>query len=232
MNNIDRENWENVKEIIRNENNPDLEFGAYWKHMVYADFKHMIFTLSSYKFVSKLLMYRKNLTICELGCNEAWGALMLQQNTDMEKYLGIDLDTDAIAYNKRVFRSDKFDFLEANFFEMKINERFDAVISLDVIEHINPEMEHDYCQVIVKHLNTDGVAVVGTPNITMSPYASKESKIGHINLYDQKRLANLMQNYFENVFIFGMNDEVVHTGFAPMSCYIFAVCTGKKELEK
>ena len=232
MNNIDRENWENVKEIIRNENNPDLEFGAYLKHMVYAYFKHMIFTLSSYKFVSKLLMYRKNLTICELGCNEAWGALMLQQNTDMEKYLGIDLDTDAIAYNKRVFRSDKFDFLEANFFEMKINERFDAVISLDVIEHINPEMEHDYCQVIVKHLNTDGVAVVGTPNITMSPYASKESKIGHINLYDQKRLANLMQNYFENVFIFGMNDEVVHTGFAPMSCYIFAVCTGKKELEK
>jgi hypothetical protein len=26
-----------------------------------------------------------------------------------------------------------------------------------------------------------------------------------------------------------MNDEVVHTGFAPMAHYLFAVCTGRRE---
>ena len=34
--------------------------------------------------------------------------------------------------------------------------------------------------------------------------------------------------YFENVFVFGMNDEVVHTGFYPMCHYIFVLGTGKR----
>ncbi len=232
MGNSDRKNWNSVKEIIRNDNKLDLELGLYWRHMLQADIKHVIFTLSRYKFVSKLLMYRKNLTVCELGCNEAWGALMFQQNTELKKYLGVDLDTDAIEYNKRNFRSEKFDFLEGNFFNMKVDEKFDAVVSLDVIEHIRPTMDFEYCRIIIEHLNSSGVAVIGTPNITMSPYAGKESQVGHINLYDQARLNDLMSHFFDNVFIFGMNDEMVHTGFAPMSCYIFAVCTGKKELEE
>jgi len=53
--------------------------------------------------------------------------------------------------------------------------------------------------------------------------------MGHINLYDQKRLYMLMSKFFHNVFIFHMNDEVVHTGFAPMTCYIFALCCNKRD---
>jgi hypothetical protein len=29
-------------------------------------------------------------------------------------------------------------------------------------------------------------------------------------------------------FLFSMNDEVVHTGFAPVAHYLFAVCCQKK----
>ena len=62
----------------------------------------------------------------------------------------------------------------------------------------------------------------------LAPYACEESKIGHINLYDQERLHKLMANYVKNVFIFNMNDEMLNTGFAPISCYIFAVCCNKR----
>ena len=41
-------------------------------------------------------------------------------------------------------------------------------------------------------------------------------------------LHHLLKNYFENVFLFSMNDEVVHTGFTPMAHYLFAVCCQKK----
>ena len=35
-----------------------------------------------------------------------------------------------------------------------------------------------------------------------------------------------MQQFFHNVFIFSMNDEVVHTGYAPMAHYLLALgCT-------
>lgn len=225
----DSERWEVVKAIVKGDRLPDLELGAYWRHMLVVDAKHAIFALSRYKFACKMLARRKELTVLELGCNEAWGALMLQQGTDLKGYVGVDLDGEAIAWNEKNLHTDAFEFHEANFLEdMKLDGQFDAVISLDVIEHIEPTMERRFCQVIVDHLKSSGVAIIGTPNVTMSPYAGPESRAGHINLYDQDRLYDLLDGFFENVFIFGMNDEVVHTGFAPMSCYIFAVCAGKR----
>ena len=225
MNN-DKQNWEKVKDVITG--CEGLELGHYYSNMVRQDLKHIAFTLSRYKFVSKLLMYRENISVCELGCQEALGAMMLQQNTDIQRYVGIDLDAESILWNKtNIYGS--FEFIAANFFEYMPNEKFDAIVSLDVIEHISPKMENDYCKIIAGHLKSSGgLAIIGTPNITMNPYACEASKVGHINLYDQKRLYGLCSRYFDNVLIFNMNDEVVNTGFAPMSCYIFAVCAGIK----
>ena len=61
-------------------------------------------------------------------------------------------------------------------------------------------------------------------------YASPTAKIGHINCKNAKELKKLSENFFERVFIFSMNDEVLHTGFHPMSHYIFSLCTLKKRL--
>ena len=224
----DEENWDAVLRHFKTK--ADLsQLGTYYSYMVNADIKHLSFTLSRYKFASKLLMYKEHTNLLEMGCQEALGALLFQQNINLDRYVGIDLDAEAIKWNKEYLPKD-FEFICANFFECtKLGEKeFDAVVSLDVIEHIAPEKEEQYCEIICKNLKQDGVAIVGTPNIAFSPYASEGSKIGHINLYDQKRLYKLMNRYFHNVFIFNMNDEVVHTGFAPMSCYIFAVGCNKK----
>ena len=121
-------------------------------------------------------------------------------------------------------------FICTDFFDYQEPKKsnYNAIVSLDVIEHISCEMENRYCEIIVDNLMPDGVAIVGTPSVMLNPYASEGSKIGHINLFDQKRLYELMNRYFHNVFIFNMNDEVVNVGFAPMSCYIFAVCCNKR----
>ncbi len=233
----DEERWQSVKEHGKNwlqeQSNADkgLHLGEYFAYTYNHDLKHIAFSLSRYKFVSKMFCYRPNMRVLELGCNEAVGAVMLSQNMNMEKYVGVDLDADAIAWNRENLPAE-WQFLAANFFtntELQAGRyTSDLVMSLDVIEHIEQKNEDDFCRVITKNLAKDGVVVIGTPNITMDPYASPASKIGHINLYDQKRLYRLLSKYFANVFIFGMNDEIVHTGFAPMACYIFALCTGVK----
>lgn len=105
----------------------------------------------------------------------------------------------------------------------------DCAVSLDVIEHIPAEKEDIYFQTICNNLKDNGIAVLGTPNVTMFPYASPWNKKAHINNYSQERLYEAAAKWFQNVFIFGMNDEVLHTGFYPMSCYIMALCCGKKE---
>ena len=72
--------------------------------------------------------------------------------------------------------------------------------------------------------------MVGTPNINANLYASVQSRIQHINLFSHKRLRVLLERYFENVFMFSMNDEVVHTGFAPMAHYIWGMGVGVKKV--
>ncbi len=219
--------WEEVQKIMKQEGDT-IEVGPYYGHAICWDIKHLGFTLSRYKFVSKLFAYKDNISVCELGCQEAWGGIMFEQNNNLSRYVGIDLDSNAIAWNNNNLCSKKMSFLEGNFFDVKPDGHFDVVLSLDVIEHIERDLEDQYVKVAMDLLEEDGVFVVGTPNEKMNPYASEASKVAHINLYDQKRLYSLMSRFFKNVFIFNMNDEVVNTGFAPMSCYIIAVCSGKK----
>ena len=68
-----------------------------------------------------------------------------------------------------------------------------------------------------------GVAVIGTPNVTADRYASENSRKGHVNLKDHKELRALVLRHFQRVFLFSMNDEVVHTGFYPMAHYLWAL---------
>lgn len=223
----DEENWNAVFEYIAQKDL--LQLGTYYTHMINSDIKHLMFTLSRYKFASKLLMYKNDINLLELGCQEALGALMFKQNNNLNGYVGVDLDEKAIDWNRK-YLSDEWEFICSNFFDCEElrGRNFDAVVSLDVIEHISSDMEDNYCEIVRDNLSKDGVAIIGTPSIMLSPYASEGSRIGHINLYDQKRLYELMNKYFHNVFIFNMNDEVVNTGFAPMACYIFAVCCNIK----
>lgn len=228
-------NWQLAKEdmeqfFITNPEYSNFEIGKYFKCEIGSDIKHLMFTLSRYKFVSKLVFYKRKLKVLELGCNEAWGSILLQQNTNMIEYVGIDFDKDAIEWNRKYLSSD-FQFIFANMFEIKEVKKshFNLVFSLDVIEHIERQKEDEFFEILINNLSDDGIAVVGTPSEYMSPYATEGSKVAHVNLYNQQRLYDLANKYFSTVFIFNMNDEIVNTGFSPMSCYIFAVCCGKRK---
>ena len=105
---------------------------------------------------------------------------------------------------------------------------FDAAFSLDVLEHIDKSQESMYMKNIADSIKTDGVFIVGIPSLESQPYASAGSKLGHINCKSGTELQKLCLQYYKNVFMFGMNDEVVHTGFFPMCNYLFALCVGKK----
>ncbi len=72
-------------------------------------------------------------------------------------------------------------------------------------------------------LNPTGVCIIGMPSLESQRYASPNSQIGHVNCKTGENLETLMRMYFRTVFMFAMNDEVVHTGFLPMAHYLLAV---------
>jgi hypothetical protein len=106
--------------------------------------------------------------------------------------------------------------------------RHQALFCLDVLEHIPPEKEHVFLANLCESLSSDGLLMVGTPSLESQPYASPPSKAGHINCKSSKELKAFLEKYFTHVFMFSMNDEVVHTGFFPMAHYLFALCAEPK----
>ena len=93
---------------------------------------------------------------------------------------------------------------------------------------IYQEHENLYFQTLLSNLSDNGICVIGTPNITAADYAAVTSQLGHVNLYSQERLVSELKKYFHQVFPFGMNDEIIHTGFGSMAHYLFCVACHKK----
>ena len=89
---MSKENWKEVKEqLVKNivqDNFSDkentLSLGTYYTAMIHSDIKHLAFTFSRYKFVSKMLMYKKNVNLLELGCLEALEGVLLKQNISLD----------------------------------------------------------------------------------------------------------------------------------------------------
>ena len=191
------------------------------------DPRRLTFLLARYKFVSKMLSGKK--FVGELGCGDGFGARIVMQTT--QKVIAYDFDP-LFVEDIRDRRSRRWP-LEAHYhdiLEAPLPNKHDGIYSLDVIEHIPRNVEHRYLENLIESLTDDGVLIVGSPSLESQAYASPPSKAGHINCKSGEELKALLKNYFQNVFLFSMNDEVVHTGFAPMAHYLFAVCCQKRSI--
>jgi 2-polyprenyl-3-methyl-5-hydroxy-6-metoxy-1,4-benzoquinol methylase len=189
------------------------------------DPRRLTFLLARYKFVSKMLSGKK--FVGELGCGDAFGTRIVMQST--EKVVVYDFDP-LFVDDIRQRRSERWP-VEAHFhdiLEAPLPNLHDGIYSLDVIEHIPRINEHLYLRNLRASLTDDGVLIIGSPSLESQSYASPPSKAGHVNCKSGEELRALLRNYFDNVFLFSMNDEVVHTGFTPMAHYLFAVCCQKK----
>lgn len=120
-------------------------------------------------------------------------------------------------------------FIQADINEKPVDGiKVSAIYNIDFIEHLDPGKEDSVMEnMIAAYENKeDAVMIMGTPNLTAAQYASPQSEALHINLKSHEMLRGLLNRYFHNVFMFGMNDEVLHTGYAPMCHYLFGLGVG------
>jgi len=201
-------------------------FGLMSNQVWHDDPKRLVFLLSRYKFVAKMLSGKKN--VLEIGCADGFGSRLVVQ--EVGKLTMVDFDPAFIQDARDNMDPQwKYDCILLDPTETAIPGQYDAAYSLDVIEHIPKEREHIFLQNIVRSLTENGVLIIGTPSLESQKYASLPSQEGHVNCKSHKELKELLSAYFHTVFLFSMNDEVVHTGFYPMAHYLLAVCCGKKE---
>lgn len=201
------------------------EFGLMSNFIWNDDPKRLLFVLSRYKFVAKMLSGCKN--VLEVGCSDAFFTRIVKQ--EVGNLTAVDFDPLFIEdAKKNVSKRWHFDCKLHDILKGPVQGRFDGAYSIDVLEHIPKADEGRYMSNMVGSLTDAGVLIIGTPSVQSQAYASEGSREGHVNCKDQKELKQLMSKYFRTVFVFSMNDEVVHTGFYPMANYLLALCSGKK----
>lgn len=190
------------------------------------DPKRLLFVLSRYKFVAKMFSGLNH--VLEVGCADAFGTRVVRQ--EVKALTATDFDPVFVKdVNRRMDQAWPFECVVHDMLKGPMDRRFDGAYAVDVIEHIAAgEPERQFVRNIVGSLNASGVCLLGSPSIHSQAYASPQSKEGHVNCKDAPGLKALMSEFFHNVFIFSMNDEVLHTGFYPMAHYLWALCCNKK----
>lgn len=172
-----------------------VEMGYMASHMMRSDPKHIAFTASRYKFVAKMLEGKRN--VLEVGCGDGFFSAIVGQHVD--KLTLTDKDKGQCIL------------------EGPIATSFDAGYALDVLEHIEDEdtFLHNF------RISVNGPVIIGMPSLESQAHASELSHQGHVNCKTRDELRWTMRKHFSEVFIFSMNDEVIHTG--NMACYFMAI---------
>ncbi len=196
-------------------------FGVMSNQTWIDDPKRLVFLLSRYKFVAKMLSgFTK---VLEVGCADAFGSRIVAQ--EVSDLTVSDFDPVFIDdAKKRNCPPYEYKILLHDMVEAPLTNQYDAIYALDVLEHIEKSNEISFINNMLKSLQEHGTLIIGMPSIQSQKYASPQSKEGHVNCKDANELKDLLSHYFHNVFIFSMNDEVVHTGFYPMANYLLALC--------
>jgi len=202
------------------------EFGLMANESWNQDPRRTLFTLARYKFVAKMFVGKSY--VLEVGCADAFGTRLVQQ--EVANLTAIDIDPVFVAdVEKRMNPHWPMEVFQHDMLVGPIAKAFDAVYALDVIEHIHPSSETQFIKNICRSMHPDGVAIFGAPSLESQIYASPQSSAGHVNCKSGIEFRRGFESFFRNVFLFSMNDEVVHTGFYPMSHYLLALCCGVKE---
>jgi 2-polyprenyl-3-methyl-5-hydroxy-6-metoxy-1,4-benzoquinol methylase len=185
------------------------------------DPRHLVFTLARYKFVAK--MFEGYGRVLEVGCGDGFPTRIVSQA--VRSLVAVDFDQEQIE-NAKGQPLDRWpiEFRVHDIMQEPVLEEFEGIYALDVLEHIVPQEEDRFLTNLKQSLVEDGVLIIGSPSIESQQLASQQSREGHVNCKNGSDLRETLRRHFANVFVFSMNDEMVHTGHHKMAHYLMALC--------
>ena len=190
------------------------------------DPKRTLFTLARYKFVARMLGGRKH--VLEVGCADAFGTRIVQQAVG--KVTATDFDP--------LFIEDIKERMNPHWpIEVFVHDMLKGPVpdsSMPSMRSMSSNTSRrrtktNSSENTIASLSPAGIAIFGMPSLESQTYASPQSKAGHVNCKSGEELKRTLERYFHTVFVFSMNDEVVHTGFYPMAHYLLGVACHRRE---
>lgn len=201
------------------QDHPPITLPPEYAYFFEKDLIRLLLRLARYKFVARHL--RKTDRVLEVGCGSGVGAMLLSQNC--EHVIGLEVKTTELEEARSMNRRPNVEFRSQDLFDVSEPASYDAVVALDVIEHMPVEQGGRLLHGMARMMKPTGMVVLGTPSIYSYPYQSPFSQASHVKCYDLAELLALMDGVFSRTLAFSMNDEMVHTGHPKMAWYYFVI---------
>ena len=183
------------------------------------DPKRLAITLSRYKFVGK--MFDGFEKVLEVGAGDGFKSISLKNN--FRNFTITDINVKKKLFFDKNYKFKNIKFKNHNFIKKPMNDKFDGIFALDVLEHIDKKNEKKFIINVKKSLKKNGSLIIGMPSLESQKYASTLAKKGHVNCKTKESLKKFLKKHFGCVYMFSMNDEVLHTGFDKLSHYIIGI---------
>ena len=115
--------------------------------------------LTRYNFAN--LFIKNNAEVLDAACGVGYGTSILSQKA--KSIIGIDYSKAAIKFAKQNYKNKKIKFIESNILKYKPNKKFDAIVSLETLEHINREDGINWIKKCYNILKKNGIFVCSSP---------------------------------------------------------------------
>ena len=153
--------------------------------------------LSRYRFVRGFL---KGKTVLEIGSGPGDGTKYLAEAA--KEITAVEIDPERRSFAIENFSAPNISFAEMDARRLGFKDnRFDAVVSLEVIEHMS---EHDlFVSEIRRVLNDGGLAILSTPNKDVVRLEGSTSNAAHVKELDFDEFRRLLSGKFAKVDLYG-----------------------------
>ena len=150
---------------------------------------------SRYKFAANFV---KNKVVLDIACGEGLGTAILAHNA--KSVIGVDIVEEVIKEANEKYNPGKrgnIKFICANGMDWlrKNKIKFDSVVSYETVEHIKDYLL--FLTLIKKHLKTDGLLILSTPNKEFSDFIMGGTfNPYHIKEFYVQELSEILQKVF------------------------------------
>jgi 2-polyprenyl-3-methyl-5-hydroxy-6-metoxy-1,4-benzoquinol methylase len=154
-------------------------------------------------FVKKFHLAGK--TVLDFGCGSGYGSCLISDSA--LSVTGIDISKLSIEYAAKTYKKSNLLFLQEDLsdlnFPKRLIQRFDFVVSFDVIEHV--ERYFDFVENIDSMLAPGGVVVLGCPNRWPTLEINSEWNSFHMQEFTPAQLNWLLRKHFTKVELYSQD---------------------------
>tara|TARA_B110000967_G_C18838227_1_gene537946 strand:+ start:622 stop:1350 length:729 start_codon:yes stop_codon:yes gene_type:complete len=187
-----------------NKTTVDLSKPSYYSEPdnFFYNFKRKISYVNILRTISKNLKDQKTSSLLEIGTGSGFLTSFLEKKYSNISIHGLEYDSRLVELTKS--KLSKSIVSQGNAEDFDLSQKFDLIVSLQVIEHLyNPEK---MLECVKKHLKDDGVFIFTTPNLgCLSDIVMKEKwhgyRFDHVSLKSRKDWDELLsQNKFQKLY--------------------------------